>query len=72
MRSSSLLVVGLLAASVVVITTTKTFLGLDLKGGVQLIYKGQPTPQSKVTQASLQRAVDTMDAARQPARRVTA
>jgi SecD/SecF fusion protein len=54
------LVAGLIAASVVVIATKKTFLGLDLKGGVQLVYKGEPTAQSKVTQAALQRAVDTM------------
>jgi SecD/SecF fusion protein len=55
------LVVGLIAASVVVISTKKTFLGLDLKGGVQLVYKGVPTAQSGVTQASLQRAVDVMN-----------
>jgi SecD/SecF fusion protein len=55
------LVVGLIAASLVVITQKKTQLGLDLKGGVQLVYQGQPTPQTPVvTQASLQRAVDTM------------
>ena len=47
------LVLGLIAASVVVIMTKPTFLGLDLKGGVQLVYKGEPTAQSKVTQASL-------------------
>jgi SecD/SecF fusion protein len=56
------LVVGLIAASLFAITTQKTFLGLDLKGGVQLVYQGQPTPQTPhVTQAALQRAVDTMD-----------
>src|SRR5579884_588115 len=55
------LVAGLIAASVVVIATKKTFLGLDLKGGVELVYQGKPTAQSKVTQAALQRAVDTMD-----------
>ena len=55
------LVVGLIAASVVVISTSKTFLGLDLQGGVQLIYQGQPTPQTPhVTQAALSRAVDIM------------
>jgi len=57
-----LLVVGLIAASGVVIATTKTFLGLDLKGGVQLVYQGEPTAQTPhVTQAALQRAVDTMN-----------
>jgi SecD/SecF fusion protein len=58
-----LLVVGLLiAGSVLVIAVNKTFLGLDLKGGVQLVYQGRPTPQTPhVTQAALQRAVDTMN-----------
>jgi SecD/SecF fusion protein len=56
------LVVGLIAASVLVITTKPTFLGLDLKGGVQLVYQGKPTAQTPhVTQAALQRAVDTMN-----------
>jgi SecD/SecF fusion protein len=56
------LVLGLIAASAVVISTQKTFLGLDLKGGVQLTYRGEPTPQTPhVTQAALQRAVDLMN-----------
>src|SRR5947209_10855246 len=56
-----LLVVGLLIASGVVIATQKTRLGLDLKGGVELVYEGRPTPQTpKVTQDALQRAVDIM------------
>jgi len=56
-----LLVAGLIAASAVVIATRKTVLGLDLKGGVELVYQGEPTPQTpKVTQAALDRAVDVM------------
>ena len=55
-----LLVAGLLAASVFVITSQRTILGLDLKGGVQLVYQGKATSQSGVTQASLNRAVDIM------------
>jgi SecD/SecF fusion protein len=55
-----LLVAGLIAASLVVILARPTQLGLDLKGGVQLVYQGQPTAQSAVTQASLNRAVDIM------------
>ena len=56
------LVLGLLAASAVVITAKKTELGLDLRGGIQLIYQGKPTAQTpKVTQAALQRAVDVMN-----------
>jgi SecD/SecF fusion protein len=56
-----LVVAGLIAASLFVIGTQKTRLGLDLKGGVQLIYQGQPTAQTpKVTQDALNRAVDIM------------
>ncbi|HWE09896.1 MAG TPA: protein translocase subunit SecD [Solirubrobacteraceae bacterium] len=55
-----LLVAGLIAASVFVIATQKTILGLDLKGGVQLVYQGEPTAQSGVNQNSLNRAVDIM------------
>jgi SecD/SecF fusion protein len=55
-----LLVAGLIAASVFVIASQPTRLGLDLKGGIQLVYEGKPTPQSGVTQASLSRAVDIM------------
>ncbi len=56
-----LLVVGLLAASVFLIATKPTVLGLDLKGGVQLVYQGQPTAQTPVvTQDALTRAVDIM------------
>ena len=39
-----LLVVGLIAASIFVLTTQKTVLGLDLKGGIELVYQGEPTP----------------------------
>jgi SecD/SecF fusion protein len=55
-----LLVAGLIAASALVIVTKKTFLGLDLKGGVELVYQGEPTPQSAVTPTALNRAIDIM------------
>jgi SecD/SecF fusion protein len=63
-----LLVVGLVVASLVVIAgipgaakSKKTVLGLDLKGGVELVYQGLPSPQTpKVTPDALQRAVDIM------------
>src|SRR5437764_11857173 len=55
-----LLVAGLIAASAVIVTQFKTVLGLDLKGGVELVYQAQPTPQSPVNQTSLNRAVDIM------------
>ncbi len=56
-----LLVAGLIAASLLVIFSQKTQLGLDLKGGVQLVYQGKPTAQTPtVTQDALNRAVDIM------------
>jgi SecD/SecF fusion protein len=56
-----LLVFGLIAASVAVISTKPTKLGLDLQGGVQLVYEGQPTPQQPtVTQEALDRALQIM------------
>jgi SecD/SecF fusion protein len=55
-----LIVFGLLAASLVVIATKPTKLGLDLKGGVELVYQGKPTAQSKVDTESLERAIDIM------------
>src|SRR4051794_40473716 len=56
-----LLVFGLMAASVVVVATKPTKLGLDLQGGVQLVYEGQPTPQQpKVDQQALDRALQIM------------
>jgi SecD/SecF fusion protein len=56
-----LLVAGLVAASVAVIFTKKTILGLDLKGGVELVYQGEPSAQvPKVTPAALSQAVNIM------------
>ena len=56
-----LLVAGLIAASFVFIATKKTRLGLDLKGGVELVYKAEKTAVSPVNPAALQRAVDVMN-----------
>src|SRR5215208_5249301 len=56
-----LLVFGLIAVSAVVVSTKGTKLGLDLQGGVQLVYEGQPTPQQpKVDQQALDRALQIM------------
>ena len=59
------IVVGLLIASLVVVfgfpgvtKPKKTTLGLDLKGGVELVYQGEPTAQSPVNSTSLSRAID--------------
>src|ERR1700737_2780474 len=39
----------------------KTVLGLDLQGGIELVYQGEPTPQTpKVTQQALDDAVTIM------------
>ncbi len=56
-----LLVAGLLIASAVVLASKPTKLGLDLQGGVELVYQvkaraGQPPP----TPDSIQRAIDVM------------
>jgi SecD/SecF fusion protein len=50
----------MLAASLVVIATKPTRLGLDLQGGVSLIYQGKPTKQAEVNSESIQRAIDIM------------
>jgi SecD/SecF fusion protein len=55
-----LAVLILLGAAALTIATKKTREGLDLKGGVQLIYQGKPTAQSRVTPESLNRAIDIM------------
>jgi SecD/SecF fusion protein len=63
-----LLVLGLILGSLVVIVgipgavkSKKTVLGLDLKGGVQLVYQGEPSAQTpKVTPDAIARAVDIM------------
>ena len=55
-----LLVAGLLAASLVVIFTKPTRLGLDLKGGVSLVYQALPTKQSKVTGEAIDRSIEIM------------
>src|SRR4051794_34825484 len=54
-----LIVLGLIGASVAVAMTRQTKLGLDLQGGVSLVYQGKPTKQQPtITQDSLDRAVD--------------
>jgi SecD/SecF fusion protein len=55
-----LLVAALLVGSAALILSKSTRLGLDLKGGVSLTYKGIPTAQSKVDESSLNRAIEIM------------
>ena len=53
------LVLGLLAASAIVIATKSTKLGLDLSGGTQLVYEARPTPQTpQVTPDAIDRAIN--------------
>jgi SecD/SecF fusion protein len=54
-----LFVAGMIAASLLAIATTSTKLGLDLKGGVELIYQGQPTSQvTEVSDADIERSIE--------------
>ncbi len=56
-----LLVAGLLAASVWVILDKPTKRGLDLRGGVELVYEAKPTPQQPtITEEAIERAIDVM------------
>src|SRR5688572_6831324 len=64
-RTRNLSILGivllLLAASVFVIFDKPTKLGLDLKGGIELVYQGQPTPQvPTVTPQALDDALETI------------
>jgi SecD/SecF fusion protein len=54
-----LFVLGLIVISGLVIANKPTRLGLDLKGGVQLVLQGRPTPQQPtIDNASMDRAID--------------
>src|SRR5687767_6712050 len=54
-----LLVLGLIAGSVAVVNSKPTKLGLDLQGGVSLVYEGKaPKGQPAVDQEAIARAVD--------------
>lgn len=53
-----LLVAGLLLGSVAVLATKETRLGLDLKGGVSLVYEAKPTKFSAVTPEAIERSID--------------
>jgi SecD/SecF fusion protein len=55
-----LLVLGLLIASAVVIATKPTKQGLDLQGGVELIYEAQATKTTPVTPDAIDRAIEVM------------
>ncbi len=55
------LMLVLLAGSFYVILTKPTVLGLDLRGGVELVYEGRPTPQvPTVTAQAIDDAIETI------------
>jgi SecD/SecF fusion protein len=54
------LVAGLVIVSLFVIFTQPTILGLDLKGGGQLVYEAKPTAKAKVDAESLNQAIEIM------------
>jgi SecD/SecF fusion protein len=52
-------VAALVIASVLVIAARPTRLGLDLRGGTELVYQGQPTPQQpEVTSEAIDRSLE--------------
>ncbi len=56
-----LIVAVLIGGSLAVVLTKPTKLGLDLQGGVQLVYQAEPTAQQKVVDAdAMQRSIDLM------------
>jgi SecD/SecF fusion protein len=64
-RKRNLSIIGLvlvmLALSGYAIATKPTVLGLDLRGGVELVYEGRPTPQvPEVTAAAIDDAIETI------------
>src|ERR1700736_3752261 len=65
-RLRNTLVLGLVAllviASGAIVASKKTRLGLDLKGGVELVYQAEPSKQSGVTPDALNRAIEIMRA----------
>src|SRR3954468_3100083 len=56
-----LIVVALIGGSIAAVVLKPTVLGLDLQGGVQLVYKAEPTKAQPVVDAdSMQRSIDLM------------
>jgi SecD/SecF fusion protein len=54
-----LIVVGLMVGSAIVVLAKPTVLGLDLKGGTQLVYVARPTPKNpEVTPDDIERSIE--------------
>ena len=55
-----LVVAALIGASIYVVLTKPTKLGLDLQGGSQLVYQAEPTAQQELDPDAMQRSIDLM------------
>ncbi|MSO44772.1 MAG: protein translocase subunit SecD [Thermoleophilia bacterium] len=55
-----LVVVGLIAASIVVLAVKPVMLGLDLQGGVEVVLQGKATRDSEVTKEAIDRSVEVI------------
>ncbi|MHB1537714.1 MAG: protein translocase subunit SecD [Solirubrobacteraceae bacterium] len=55
-----LLVLGLVAGSLIAIALEPTQLGLELKGGIALTYRAEPSAASKVTPESITKSIEIM------------
>src|SRR5262245_26490667 len=56
-----LLVLALIGGAIALVVTKPTVLGLDLQGGVQLVYHAEPTAAQKTVDAdAMQRSIDLM------------
>ena len=53
-------VIGLIAASAVVVAIKPVVLGLDLQGGVEVVLQGKPTRDSQVTPEAIARSVEVI------------
>ncbi len=51
-------VIGLIAASAVVVAVKPVMLGLDLQGGVEVVLQGKPTRDAQVTPEAIARSVE--------------
>src|ERR687894_831942 len=64
-RKRNLAILGILVllvgAAAAIITSKKTRLGLDLQGGIDLVYQAQPTPKApEITQQAIDDAIETI------------
>lgn len=55
-----IVVIGLIAASAVVVAIKPVTLGLDLQGGVEVVLQGKPTRDAQVTPEAINRSVEVI------------